>query len=658
MLAIMARSTIKSERRRKDRQRPPSLIYVELPAGNGGMMRDLSEEGFAVRVVIRLRAGDTTPFSFLLGESQRIEGEGQIVWVEENGHVAGVKFTQISAEALEQIRDWMKRPEAAQLREDAAKPPKPPAPTFEQLREEIRGIPAKEGKVGPVADEPHQPVQKTAVPAAQVVAEEAPSNLASTETAPPPQKELAKPVIPPPPVVPPPREEIPPIRKKPERQAPVAAKPVERPTEPIVSPPEAVRKAAPPILTSAETAKVDEEAAKQIALPAPPSPQAPEEIQLKLTKKEKPEPVVAKPSEKVPEPAAPVPKMLPGPERPSLAVVLNLNASAALNAEPPVEKVSQADTAPALPSLILPRAEIVAEEPQAQVWLPKAPANVEVPAKTEMPARAALPAKPPAVQEIREDEQGPAPRPRLPDISTVLIQPSRKRAVPAEDISKWRITTPEDRAPAKKSESWSKDFTPGTAIAIMALLAVSLAIYVFHREVGEGLVWMGQKMSGSGASNSVTAPPPDSGKAPSQPPAKPAKAGKGAAKPPANAERPSAPPATATKDDSSLAIPAAGPDGASTGAAIEAGQTEFLQAMSLLHGGDAKNNLGQAIGLLWTAVEKGNPAAEVALADLYWRGRGVVKNCDQTRILLTAAARKGSADGKKRLQQFQEAGCE
>jgi TPR repeat protein len=80
--------------------------------------------------------------------------------------------------------------------------------------------------------------------------------------------------------------------------------------------------------------------------------------------------------------------------------------------------------------------------------------------------------------------------------------------------------------------------------------------------------------------------------------------------------------------------------------------------MQLLRGKNAAADTPEAVRLLWISVEKGHPSAEVALADLYWHGRGVVRNCDQTRILLSAAARKGNSEAQKRLQQFQREGCE
>jgi TPR repeat protein len=60
---------------------------------------------------------------------------------------------------------------------------------------------------------------------------------------------------------------------------------------------------------------------------------------------------------------------------------------------------------------------------------------------------------------------------------------------------------------------------------------------------------------------------------------------------------------------------------------------------------------------LWSAVEKGNTAAEIDLAELFRTGRGVAKNCDQARILLSAAARKGSAEARKRAESLQRQGC-
>jgi TPR repeat protein len=80
--------------------------------------------------------------------------------------------------------------------------------------------------------------------------------------------------------------------------------------------------------------------------------------------------------------------------------------------------------------------------------------------------------------------------------------------------------------------------------------------------------------------------------------------------------------------------------------------------MQLLGGRNGQVDMPEALRLLWIAVEKGNANAELELAEMYWRGRGVIQNCDQALILLTAATRKGSAEAQRRLQEFQKQGCE
>jgi TPR repeat protein len=87
------------------------------------------------------------------------------------------------------------------------------------------------------------------------------------------------------------------------------------------------------------------------------------------------------------------------------------------------------------------------------------------------------------------------------------------------------------------------------------------------------------------------------------------------------------------------------------------GQQEYQQAMQILRAPNREAETPEAVRLLWIAVEKGNTSGEVALAELYRRGRGVVKNCDQARILLSAASRKGSADAQKHLEELQREGC-
>lgn len=86
------------------------------------------------------------------------------------------------------------------------------------------------------------------------------------------------------------------------------------------------------------------------------------------------------------------------------------------------------------------------------------------------------------------------------------------------------------------------------------------------------------------------------------------------------------------------------------------GSQELATALSFLNG--EPHDGAEAAQWLWKAVEKKNTAADVLLAGLYLRGDGVQKNCDQGRVLLDAAADKGSKEAANLLRNLQAFGCE
>ncbi len=111
--------------------------------------------------------------------------------------------------------------------------------------------------------------------------------------------------------------------------------------------------------------------------------------------------------------------------------------------------------------------------------------------------------------------------------------------------------------------------------------------------------------------------------------------------------------------------PAASP-GNSAPLQTAAGQNEFqdesedfITAEKYLQGKPGQARDGQeAAKWLWKAVGKQNLAAALLLSDLYLRGDGVAKSCDQARVLLDAAARKGSAAAAERLRNLPAFGCQ
>lgn len=88
------------------------------------------------------------------------------------------------------------------------------------------------------------------------------------------------------------------------------------------------------------------------------------------------------------------------------------------------------------------------------------------------------------------------------------------------------------------------------------------------------------------------------------------------------------------------------------------GAEELAVAQRYLSGsnGEPRNSV-EAAKWLWKAMAKHNGSASVLLADLYLKGDGVPKNCDQARILLDSAALRGTKDAGERLRHLQAFGC-
>ena len=89
------------------------------------------------------------------------------------------------------------------------------------------------------------------------------------------------------------------------------------------------------------------------------------------------------------------------------------------------------------------------------------------------------------------------------------------------------------------------------------------------------------------------------------------------------------------------------------------GSEELAVARRFLAGSNGtRGDPGEAAKWLWKSIAKHNSDATVLLADLYLKGSGVPKNCDQARVLLYSAARKGTPGAGERLRNLQAFGCQ
>ena len=466
----MTDSTVTTERRKEERKRPLGLIYVELSSANGGMLRDLSESGFAMRAMMPLRPGDSTSFSFSLDPETRLAGECKVSWVEEDGRVAGLEFTSIPKQLPGTVREWLREnsfavpPSAIPAKQSAKE-----ASTLQELRDELRSI-----------------------------------------------------------------------------------------------------------NSNARTAERDE---KKVNV-SPPK---------KETK------VEASPVQKQKADVAPLTKLVS-------------------NSEQRNESLERIKDLPSFPEL--------------------------------------------------------QPLPTFPDVEVLSDPVHVKRGYPRSGIS--------------------------MAIRMMIVLALVACAVAYHRPLGNAIIWLGQRIVGSNVpeisytpNTEESQPGPASVPAPGQPSPNPPQtapdkdtsttAGDGTVDTPTpstpgknSIEVPpvveNTPPQSAKKSQTSTTAAASAPLPATNRtttysappipASDLAGQQEYLSAQEILKNNNTVTNLPEAVRLLWVAVEKGNSNAEVLLAELYRTGQGVTKSCDQTKILLTAAAKKGNSEAQRHLGQFVKEGCE
>ena len=89
------------------RYRVPSLVYVNLDQGNGGIVRDINGNGIGIHAVGHLRPGQSVQTRFdLLNPRTRIEASADVIWADESGQ-AGLRFAQISDRSRRALNDWI-----------------------------------------------------------------------------------------------------------------------------------------------------------------------------------------------------------------------------------------------------------------------------------------------------------------------------------------------------------------------------------------------------------------------------------------------------------------------------------------------------------------------------------------------------------------------
>ena len=173
------------------------------------------------------------------------------------------------------------------------------------------------------------------------------------------------------------------------------------------------------------------------------------------------------------------------------------------------------------------------------------------------------------------------------------------------------------------------------------VVAVVVLFESFRPEVGASLIRLGEKITGIGAQRQTSSP--SSAPVPAHP-------------------SPSTEAQPAILQNEALGDSALLPDSARQGKsqspdlAIPGTKEAPDRSPNRRSLNSAPNRSAEAMRL-WSAVASGNSSAEVELARLYLKGDGVPRNCEQAKVLLWAAAKRGSVDARQQLKELRTSGC-
>jgi hypothetical protein len=195
------------------------------------------------------------------------------------------------------------------------------------------------------------------------------------------------------------------------------------------------------------------------------------------------------------------------------------------------------------------------------------------------------------------------------------------------------------------------------AAVVACFLLLAILLYSFRETIGRSLISLGQTLSAPSSAPSETSQQvPDNSK-PAEEIQQPAPAN------PVKEDKPATPSQATTSGGEKSEAVRPQTDREKAVPPPTKAEIQFRDERPAPSAGEgaAKNTRSQdpaeEVRGLWSAVGQGNTAAEVTLAKLYLIGGGVPKNCDQARVLLRAAAKKGNTEAISKLSQITRQGC-
>jgi hypothetical protein len=600
-------------------KKPQHLVYIELGPGNGGMLLGICEEGLSYRAVSPLVSDGPISFALALDGIDRLQGVGEIAWSEDGGKAGGLKFTNVSPQFREALRTWLASEAVPKnIGREVTPAAGMPLDTLEKIKQAARE------KSVVISSQPQ--TQEPAEPPRQFKPRDWSTPVSGVRG---------------------------PFQRPPETNS-IEAKPAQ--TECAQTGPakttltEASQTEPKPTEIEHVESALDQKTVSVAASPFPPKVElvAPKLAEPKIIEATLPE---SKPSEVLDDEVG----LSISSQKSSADFLLN-------RAEPKTPEHLQTDSGVALPKLRLPFSPAPVGPESA---VPEPIANrlrdpvAAIPQSEATPEVSATISEKPKIQTEDALMKSDANLPTEEEVVTALVAPGLPGLHEPKEFA--HVDAAQEESPFEFDPP-RLNRTAAKAIIGLAFAIICVALVLsFRREVGQAFIRFGQILIGVEANPSVpqqtspaaaAATPEDDSYPPVAVPFKPPVSQADTA---ASPDSPTSNATTTSNTNTNNEVTQV-PD-APSAAASENGQKEFEQARNILKGNHRRRDLPNAVSLLWSSVEKGYVSAEVTLADLYTRGDGVDKSCEQARVLIEAAVRKGSPEARRRLNLLKQQGC-
>ena len=237
----------------------------------------------------------------------------------------------------------------------------------------------------------------------------------------------------------------------------------------------------------------------------------------------------------------------------------------------------------------------------------------------------------------------PEPLPPAPNLQQVMpaLRDSTARSVPrCCSIPTTRFLPgpfSQEKQIAASQPQLQRALATGFLILVFVFMPI-LFLQNFRREIGGSLIRFGERLKGDAASS---IPPQISN--------------------PGTESTPSFPhpiPETLANQASGQSGPAASTQTTEATTNSKGTRGEDLQsARQSFAGVNTRRGRSGVARRLWSAVEAGDSSAEVALAELYLKGDGLPRSCEQALVLLRAASKSGNIEAIERLRRLNKNPC-